>query len=105
MRYFSYAVEFIGSRHTAADPHERQRVEAAGGKGAITDAASPDEAPRVLGLIEVTRNIGAAAPELQGLISHEPEINRVCTDRLVGATAMIVCSDGVWDFVTPEDVV
>ncbi len=76
-------------------PEERSRIEASGGRVMFYDV------PRVQGILAMSRALGD--PGLRPYVSAEP---RVIEGLLASSNdfAVVAC-DGVWDVLTPDDVI
>jgi serine/threonine protein phosphatase PrpC len=52
--------------------------------------------------LNMSRAIGDVKGQLEAGISAKPTVTRV--DLCAGDNDLLLCSDGVWEFMTPEDV-
>ena len=84
-------------QHTASSPTERARVEAHGG----SIRTSADGKQRLEGVIEVTRCVGDRPLRRFGLTSA-PNVH--VEDLGACDKALVLASDGLWDVLSPQDV-
>ncbi|GKV32956.1 hypothetical protein SLEP1_g41518 [Rubroshorea leprosula] len=82
----------LSSDHKPDRPDELDRIQAAGGRVIYWDA------PRVLGVLAMSRAIGDNY--LKPYVSCEPEVT--ITDRTPEDDCLILASDGLWDVVSND---
>ena len=82
---------FLCKSHKTTNKEEMMRISRSGGN--VKNG-------RVGGFLMLTRSIGDFSLKKYGLIST-PDIEQYAVDT---ASLLILCSDGIWDYVQPEDV-
>lgn len=100
-----YDVDVLTQDHKPSNPREKERIEASGGEVKRLPGDFPFRAffagTGFPGLA-VSRSIGDAMAHQIG-ITHIPEVTTLVLPS--NHSIVLLCSDGVWEFLSPEDAI
>ena len=100
-----YDVDVLTQDHKPSNPREKERIEASGGEVKRLQGDFPHRvffAGSGFPGLAVSRAIGDGMAHQIG-VTHIPEVTTLILPS--GCSIVLLCSDGVWEFLTPEDAI